>query len=372
MKWTEEDKERLNEFINELLYEKMDIEDYEKVMNRLGCDCKGNRYRTICHNIEGGKYNLGFNKDNRYFTCYSECGCRYSLLGLVKKVLELRGESRGTINALRYICDIVGIECNFKGKVIKNKKEEDGWYDWKKLLKYKNKNIDKVNKIYDKDILYKLDRVVYEPWVDEGIGEDIQWKWGIRWYDRKQQVVIPVLNQNGELVGTHCRNTNQELVDLGMKYDHLRLLDGKEYKFNMGLELFGLNYNAVNIARYKTFILVESPKSVMQFDNFDMPNICVGMFGMNFSLQKLKLLLTFGAENVIIALDKQYKEINNIEDSEWDKYKKKINRIVDICQPYMKEIKVIYDNEDLLDYKDSPTDKGEIVFKKLLERAEIL
>ena len=372
MKWTEEDKERLNEFINELLYEKMDIEDYEKVMNSLGCDCKGNRYRTICHNIEGGKYNLGFNKDNRYFTCYSECGCGYSLLGLVKKVLELRGESKGTINALRYICDIVGIECNFKGKAIRNKKEEDGWYDWKKLLKYKNKNIDKVNKIYDKDILYKLDRVVYEPWVDEGIGEDIQWKWGIRWYDRKQQVVIPILNQNGELVGTHCRNTNQELVDLGMKYDHLRLLDGKEYKFNMGLELFGLNYNAVNIARYKTFILVESPKSVMQFDNFDMPNICVGMFGMNFSLQKLKLLLTFGAENVIIALDKQYKEIDNIKDSEWDKYKKKINRIVDICQPYMKEIKVIYDNEDLLDYKDSPTDKGEIVFKKLLERAEIL
>ena len=149
---------------------------------------------------------------------------------------------------------------------------------------------------------------------------------------------------------------------------HFCMLNGDEYKFQMGLELFGLNYNKVNIEKSKQVILLESPKSVMQADSFNMPNICVGMFGMNFSIQKLKLLLNLGVENFVIALDRQYDVMRG---QEWEKYKIKVNRIVDIIRPYAKEISIIYDNDidRLLDYKDSPTDKGEEIFD-LIEKGD--
>ena len=92
---------------------------------------------------------------------------------------------------------------------------------------------------------------------------------------------------------------------------------------------------------------------------------------MNFSIQKLKLLLTLGVENFIIALDRQYDVMRG---KEWEKYKSKVNKIVDIIRPYAKEISIIYDTDmnRVLDYKDSPTDKGEDIFMKLYDEKEIL
>ena len=176
-------------------------------------------------------------------------------------------------------------------------------------------------------------------------------------------------NINGDLVGLHCRNTNPDLIADGMKYIPLRMLNGDEYKFQMGLELFGLNYNKINIEKTKSVILVESPKSVMQADSFDMPNICCGMFGMGFSLQKLKILLSLGVDKFIITLDKQYEKIGNTEYKAWEK---KVNKIIDIVRPYANEISVIWDKDNLLDYKDSPTDKGQDVFMKLFNEREVL
>ena len=125
----------------------------------------------------------------------------------------------------------------------------------------------------------------------------------------------------------------------------------------------------INIEKAKQVILLESPKSVMQADNFSMPNICVGMFGMSFSLQKLKLLLNLGVDKFSIALDKQYEKIGNTEYKAWEK---KINKIIDIIRPYANEISVIWDKDKLLNYKDSPTDKGENIFMQLWNEREIL
>ena len=368
IKWTEQEREQFSKFIHEVLYEKLTTQDYYNIMRRLGADNRGNRFRTICHNIDGGGFNLAFNEEDKYFTCFSECGCSYSLLSLVKKRRELLGEPCSTYQSMKWICEQVGLTFNFKEEV---KEVKNNIYNWQGLLKYtKGHNISE-NKIYDNYVLSVLDDCIYEPWVNEGISVETQQKYQIKWYNRRQQIVIPVRNIDGKLTGTHCRNTNPELVNDGFKYDHLRMLNGNEYKFQMGLELFGLNYNKINIEKEKSVILLESPKSVMQADSFSRPNICVGMFGMNFSIQKLKLLLTFGVEKYIIALDRQYDVMRG---KEWEKYQKKVNKIIDIIRPYAKEIGIMYDNdiERLLDYKDSPTDKGEEVFKRLYEEREIL
>lgn len=366
MKWTDKDRELFNEFINEVLYEKLTTQDYHNIMRKLGANYNGSRFNTICHNVDGGKYNLAFNEDDKYFTCFSECGCSYSLLSLVKKRRELLGEPCSTYRSMKWICEQVGIAFNFKEEV---KEVNNNIYNWQNLLRYTKEHKSSENKIYSNSILSELEDCVYLPWIDEGITEETQEKYQIKWYNRNQQVVIPVRNVNGDLVGCHCRNTNPDLIADGMKYIPLHMLCGDEYKFQMGLELFGLNYNKVNIEKAKQVILLESPKSVMQFDSFTMSNICVGMFGMGFSLQKLKLLLGLGVDKFVIALDKQYEEIGNIEYKVWEK---KVNKIIDIVRPYANKISVIWDKDKLLDYKDSPTDKGQNVFMKLWKERSIL
>ena len=365
--WTEQDREQFNNFINEILYEKLTTQDYYNIMRKLGADYNGSRFNTICHNVDGGKFNLAFNEEDKYFTCFSECGCSYSLLSLVKKRRELLGEPCSTYCSMKWICEQVGIDFNFKEEV---KEIKNNIYNWQGLFKYTNAHKNQENKIYSNSILSELDDCIYEPWVKEGITTEIQEKYQIKWYNRNQQIVIPVRNVNGDLVGTHCRNTNPELVNDGLKYIPLKMLNGNEYKFQMGLELFGLNYNKINIEKFKSVILVESPKSVMQADSFDMSNICCGMIRMNFSIQKLKLILTFGVERYTIGLDKQYKEIGDNEHKAWVK---KINKIIDIIKPYAKEISVIWDKDNnLLDYCDSPTDKGNDIFMKLYKEREVL
>lgn len=365
-KWTEQEREQFNNFINEVLYEKLTTQDYHNIMRKLGATYNGSRFNTICHNIDGGKYNLAFNEEDKYFTCFSECGCSYSLLSLVKKRRELIGESCSTYRSMKWICEQCGIDFNFKEEI---KEVNNNIYNWQNLLRYTKEHKCSENKIYSNSILYELEDCIYLPWIDEGITEEIQEKYQIKWYNRTQQVVIPVRNINGDLVGMHSRNTNPNLIADGMKYIPLKMLNGNEYKFQMGLELFGLNYNKINIEKSKSVILLESPKSVMQFDNFDMPNICVGMFGMGFSLQKLKLLLGLGVDKFYIALDKQYEEIGNTEYKAWEK---KVNKIIDIVRPYANEISVIWDKDNLLDYKDSPTDKGQNVFMELYNGRDIL
>ena len=57
---TEEEYKALNFFINDLLYEKMTIDDYYYIMEKLGARRRLNRFSAICHEVDSTKYNLSF------------------------------------------------------------------------------------------------------------------------------------------------------------------------------------------------------------------------------------------------------------------------------------------------------------------------
>ena len=373
---TEEQYEQFKEFINKVLYEKMSEDDYYIIMNRLNVHRRGNRFQTCCHNVipsEGG-YNLAFNTDTKSFYCFSSCNCSYSLLSLVKKHKELTDGKCSTWSAMKWICEQLNIPFDFTEEV---KQVNTNIYKWQNyLLKYtKNKSIT-TNQIYDKSIINYLTPCYYEPWLQEGMTKETLDKFDIRWYDYEQKVVIPIFDDEGNFIGTHCRNTNTDLVNLGFKYDHLRLLDGTEYKFQMGLVLYGLNMNKADIERTRTAILFESPKSVMFMDGFYDYNISVGMFGMNLQKTKLKLLLKYGVNKFVIALDRQYQNVM-IDDEytkEFLRYREKVDKIIDIIKPYAQGISVVWDNDEdrLLDYKDAPVDKGKEVWEKLYKKREVV
>lgn len=113
----------------------------------------------------------------------------------------------------------------------------------------------------------------------------------------------------------------------------------------------------------KKAIIFESEKSVMMYDSWfgSDNNISVACCGSSVSIHQINLLLNLGVTEIIIGLDKQFENNYN---KEFQKYLSNIckiaNKIINFCN-----ISVIFDNLNLLDYKDSPIDKGKDVFTKL-------
>lgn len=78
----------------------------------------------------------------------------------------------------------------------------------------------------------------------------------------------------------------------------------------------------------------------------------------------MQLLLDLGVQEVIIAFDKQFKEIG---DEEWKIWTKKLTNIHNKYSSFV-QISFMFDKEGLLDYKDSPTDKGKDIFLELFKK----
>ena len=71
-----------------------------------------------------------------------------------------------------------------------------------------------------------------------------------------------------------------------------------------------------------------------------------------------------GVREVIVALDKQYETIDSDECKKWAKHIK--DKIIDKLSPFV-TVSVLWDTNDLLGYKDSPTDRGKETLLELME-----
>lgn len=90
-------------------------------------------------------------------------------------------------------------------------------------------------------------------------------------------------------------------------------------------------------------------------------NISCAMFGWNFNKARRDMLLDIGVKAVTIALDKQYR---SQDDKEFNIYVNQVKKIARLFLPYC-TVYVIYDRHGLLEYKDSPSDKGSEVWWRL-------
>lgn len=349
---TQEEFENFNNFINELLYDKMEIEDYYYIMDKLGAIQKGNRFTSICHNSETGKYNLSFLEESRTFYCFSECSCSYSILSLIKKVKGLK-----TYKALAWLCEELNIPFNFKEEI---QKPQTDIYNWKKgLNKYlKGEKQVKILPKYDKLILNYFPKIVYKEWADYGITEETMDKYNIRYYPYKNQIIIPCYEQCGDMCGIRIRNTNEEMIEnIGIpKYMPLEMLNGFQYKFPTNLCFYGENFNWTNCKRTKSVILAEGEKSVLKHDSWfgSENNICLGMFGSTLGSEQLKKLVEWGVETYYISLDSDFESIYNSDKTEltedYIKFEDKVKKLIKEIRPYAKDIYVIYNNIGLKNF----------------------
>ena len=350
--------------------DKLNIDDVCAVVESLGGTRKGETgkdiiYSSISHNLDADdgthKSKLYLHKDDLTFTDYV-LSCTFDIFELVKKRKSLQGLSYNFPQCIKYVCDITGIECEIDDESIKH------IYNWSKLKKYlrHNHNIEDL-KEYNVGDLKLFSNKYHQSWIDEGFSIDILNKWGIKWYDYKQQIVIPVYDNQGILRGIRARNIIPDMVeDLG-KYIPLRTLT-RQYNFPSSQILYGENYHWENIRHYKTAILVESEKSVIKSDMWDDKSCTVAMLGHNLSTYNLKRLLELGVNEIVIGIDWDWID----RDEQYDKYCDNVNKIYDKCSPYCK-VSVLYNPKDHNDYyKWSPYDFKENQFEWMWNNRKLL
>lgn len=363
----------------EEINKKITINDIIKIVLSLGGEIKGEDekqiiFTSICHHIdaENHKAKLYYYKKEKFFLCYS-CSSSGDIFWLVQKRKNLLGENCNFTQAIKYVCKTIGLNYNN----IKETKHNDNIYDWSFLKSFANKQYNsnvKKNSTYDDSVLNHLDNIYHQSFIDDYISIETMQKYRIKFYKYGQQICIPVFDDNSNFIGIHCRNLLPELIEQGYKYIPLKTVSGTEYKFNTTNVLYGLNLNKMWIKNYKTAIITEAPKGVMQLDSFGI-NIGVALFGRSLQKPKRELLLKYGVERVYIALDKQYHsqyDENGNLTQEFLQYEKVVMKIVKSLQPFVKDIYVIYDidEDNLLEYCDSPMDKGKEIWNKLFENAE--
>ena len=196
-----------------------------------------------------------------------------------------------------------------------------------------------------------------QEWLSDGISEEVMKLYNIRYSINENKIIIPHYNYKGNLVGIRGRALNE---DSEAKYMPI-ISNGNIYKHPLAYNLYGLNMVAGNIKRIGMAIIAEGEKSVLQYDTMfgHHDNICVATCGSSLHDYQINLLICAGARRILLAYDKE-----GATKKEAENYYSKLRHI---CNNYKNKIQMgfIQDMDNLLELKDSPTDKGREIFLKL-------
>ena len=317
--------------------------------------------QTICHNRPGeGSHKLYYYDNTKLFKCYTDCGCSFDIFGLVERHRQVE---------LPYAVQEVANFFNFSPE--SNEVDYKSLEDWKIMENYarlkeqelKEEKIIEM-KIYDDKILQFLPLPHIVPWLQEGITYEVMEARGIKFEYGNYVIIIPHYDINNNLVGIRQRT----LIKEDEKYGKYRPADlnYQLYNHHLGFNLYNINNSKEAIRNLKKAIVFEGEKSCLLYASyFGLENdISVACCGSSLISNQVELLLNLGVEEIIIAFDKQFKELG---DEEWKRWTKKLT---DIKNKYSKKtnISFMFDKWEMLGYKDSPMDCGKETFLELFKR----
>ena len=326
--------------------------------------------RTICHG--GDSHKLYYYNNTHLFRCYTYCSPEiFDIYELVRKVNSRQNADWTLPHAVQYVANYFG----FSSESFDFDNEQSKLQDWQILNKYDKissatqKEMKKIElNIYANTILKHLPRPHIEPWEKEGITYQVCEARGICFNPVSHGIVIPHYDIDGNLIGIRERTLIKEEEQYG-KYKPA-ILNGKMYNHPLGFALYNLNFSKDNIRTLQKAIVFEGEKSTLLYGSyFGLDNdISVAVCGSSLITHQVDLLINCGAKEIIIAFDKQYQNVNDDEGKRW------IKKLKDIHTKYSKhcQISFMFDKGTLLDYKDSPIDKGPDVFMKLFKERIIL
>lgn len=369
----------------EELLSQVTTEDVIKLLQGYNADYKNGRngeiiFKSVCHDSDS--YKLYYYPNSQSFMCYSCCGS-LSLLDFI-----MRMEDCEFREAIEFLANFIGISISKGHKkrvgLISHKRplEEVERYKKRKELTQKyHRGQQEIIQLpsYNEGVLDTFFPYYPNDWYELGINEEVAYDFGIGMNFGDNCCTIPHRDIYGNLVGIKCRNFDQALVDRGLKYIPITV-NGLTYRYPQQYNLYGIWQNKGNIKRLKKAIIFESEKSVLLYGSMfgQENNIALALCGTTLSKYQVKLLLSLEVKEVVIAIDKQYKQyiINGDYDEEhidkdtkkdieeYNNYFKKLIKYYSLLGNYV-SMSVIFCEDNRLDYKDSPIDKGKEVFCEL-------
>ena len=248
--------------------------------------------------------------------------------------------------------------------------------DWKILANYDRlQEIEVKDKVvelktYDKDILSRFNYTVkIAPWLNEGICQDALNQAMIGFYPGGDQITIPHFDADGRFIGLRGRTLCKEEGELYGKYRPVKI--GKQwYNHPLGMNLYNFNNSRDNIKLAKKAIVFEGEKSCLLYQSyFGLENdISVACCGSSLSSFQVQQLMDAGAEEIIIAFDRQFKEVG---DEEFKHLKRNLLKLRSKYKNYV-NISFIFDKKMITGYKDSPIDCGKDIFLHLFKERIVL
>lgn len=341
--------------------------------------------RTICHNPAGeGSHKLYYYDNTKLFRCYTDCGTTFDIYELICKIKNHNQEyktyySREGKQIQREwqifdAIEFVAIYFGYSAQTFDFQDSQEKLQDWKVFSNYERINNteeqqQKVElKIFDDKILKHLPRPRITPWEKEGISQEVMLHRGIAYDPKNQGIVIPHYDIDGNLIGIRERTLIKEEEKTG-KYKPA-ILNGQMYNHPLGFNLYNLNNSKENIKILQKAVVFEGEKSPLLYASYfgEENDITVASCGSSLISYQIKLLLSLGVKEIIIGYDKQFNEIG---DEEWKRWTKKLYDIHTKYGAYV-QISYLFDKKDLLDYKDSPIDKGPDIYMKLFKERIML
>lgn len=366
------------DFNKDKVREALSIENLFELVDRWGGNPEYTSFGfiadTICHNPVGvGSRKLYYYSNSNLFHCYTG-GCaepNFDIFELYIKVTKNQENKEIDLNtAVRSLAWEFGIAGEY---VQENEKEE--LEDWKLLANYEriqeieikvSSNI--ILKEYDNIILDRFDyNIKLEPWLQEGIRDEVLKYNKIGFYTGGDQITIPHFDKDGRFIGLRGRTLCKEEAELYGKYRPLKI-NNQLYNHPLGMNLYNLNNSKKNISIIGKAIIFESEKSCLKYQSWFENDITVACCGSNISAYQIDLLIKSGAKEIIIALDRQFQRIGD------DEFKKLKANLIKLHSKYKNEVLIsfIFDKNMVTDYKASPIDHGPDIFLKLFKERIIL
>ena len=314
---------------------------------------------------EGGdSYKLCYFDDSKLFYVYTR-GASYDVFELVKRAKGFQEFSE----AFRYVCDFFSLRDD--GFEEEKKPLIDDWDIFQKMEDYskpQEKKKEENQPIQENLLDYWEPLAAPSEWFPDHILPSAMRRFGIRIDSALFKIIIPHRNAKGELIGVRGRSFNEIEASSGMKYAPVQL-EGKWLNHKLGLNLYGLYENGENIRRLKKVAIFEAEKSVLQCESYYGPNnnFALATCGSNLSQEQMDLLLDLGVDEVILCYDKEWTD--GVGQPEYMAYREKLRHHVQYLSQYCATY-IVMDRDGLLNYKDSPSDKGRETLEALMKQKE--
>lgn len=347
------------------LRDSLSSDDIIKILRTYGVEPYKEQYNAIifptcCHNLTGGSPKLYYFKDSHMFKCYTECNELFDIFTLIIKIENLRGNTIGLIKAVEKTG--LKIQNNELNSLADDSvlRTNTRLYKLANIKPYNNDNIDL--QPIDVDFMntrYVFDADGLDTWVKEGISLFSMLLYRVTYDPIDNCIIVPQFDAFGNVVGIRGRFLN---ADAKEKYKPI-IYNNIIMRHPTSKTLYGYYQNKEAIKITKSCIIFEGEKSVLKMDTiYNTRNIAVALCGQTISKEHVALLRELGVNNVVVAFDADYLTPQEAKQKE-EEYRNNAS----ILLPYF-IVSIIMDYTHMLGYKDSPIDKGEIVFRTLMQK----